>query len=59
MRLLTRREIIKIWSKQPKHMLDSKCCPICRDILEENSDGYCCLNDECPQDNISKGEIDQ
>jgi hypothetical protein len=45
--LLKRREIIMIWSKQPEEMLDSYCCPSCRDILHEKDGLYTCRNEFC------------
>lgn len=57
MKLLTRQEIINEWSKQPEHILNCKCCPVCRDILDEYPDRYFCLNDECPQGYILKSEV--
>jgi len=33
MALLTRREILETWKKQSDEILDSYCCPSCRDIL--------------------------
>lgn len=42
-KLLTRKEIIDIWSKQPKEYLESYCCPNCRDLL---NDEYICKNCE-------------
>ena len=56
MKLLTRRQIIEIWQQQPDEMLDSFCCPICRDILHEVSDRYFCLNEDCPQGYILKSQ---
>jgi hypothetical protein len=42
----------KEWSKQSDEMLDSYCCPSCRDILtkEPDGDGYSCKNADCTLD---------
>jgi hypothetical protein len=54
-KLLTRRDIIKIWQKSNSY-LDSYCCPNCRDILSKISDHkYVCENFHC---NISNNIID-
>lgn len=58
MRLLTRRQIIEEWNKQTDEMLDSKCCPVCRDLLHEYGDRYFCENRECSQSYILKSEVD-
>ena len=59
MKLLTRRQIIEEWIKQPDNHLDnSYCCPKCRDILYEYGDRYFCENEDCSQDFILKSEID-
>ena len=58
MKLLTRRQIIEIWNKQPDEMLDSKCCPKCRSLLHEYGDRYFCENDNCNQGYILKDEVD-
>lgn len=45
--LMTRREIISLWSKS-KEYLDSLCCPNCRDILYEDENGeWECRNFLC------------
>ena len=46
-KLLTRKEIIELWSKQPENILNSYCCPSCRDIMEETEDAYICRNTGC------------
>ena len=33
MKLLTRRQIIEEWKKQPDEMLDTLCCPQYRNLL--------------------------
>jgi len=33
-KLLTRKEVITIWKKQPEEMLNLYVCPNCRDLLE-------------------------
>jgi hypothetical protein len=57
MKLLTRRQIIEEWNKQSDKMKDSKCCPACRDILDEYRDGFICMNRKCHQEYIKKSEI--
>jgi len=46
-RLFTRREIIDIWSKQSNEKLDSKVCPMCRNILDKKNGVYFCNNLDC------------
>ena len=46
MKLYTRRDIIKIWTEQEKH-LDDYTCPNCRDILESDNTHYWCKNNWC------------
>ena len=58
MKLLTRREIIALWQKQPDVMLDSLCCPNCRDILFEDEDSYFCDNIHCEFGHVLKSEVD-
>jgi hypothetical protein len=57
MKLLTRRQIIEEWQKQSDEMLDSFCCPKCRDILYEYADRYFCENEYCVQEFILKSEV--
>ena len=48
MKLLTRREIIEIWRRQPNHMKAQYCCPSCRDILTKMTNGkFMCNNEFC------------
>ena len=54
MKLLTRKEIIEIWSKPPSLFLNSFCCPSCRDILDEDKNMYRCTNDKCLEDYFIK-----
>ena len=56
-RLLTRRQIIEMWQKQPSEMLDSYCCPQCRNILLHYVDRYICENRDCPQEYILESEV--
>lgn len=56
-RLLTRRQIIEEWNKQRDEYLDSLCCPVCRNILEEHPDRYICFNDNCKQEYILKSKV--
>ena len=56
-RLLTRRQIINEWQRQPEDKLDSVCCPVCRDLLHEQADRYFCLNENCSQGFILKSEV--
>lgn len=58
MKLLTRKQIIDEWLKQPEEILHSVCCPLCRNILDEYPDRYLCLNEDCMQGYILKSEID-
>lgn len=58
MKLLTRKEIIDIWVKQPSLMLASYCCPSCRDLLDEEGEYYYCNNDMCREDVFYKGDIE-
>lgn len=58
MKLLTRKEIIDEWNKQSEEMLNSKCCPVCRNILHEYGDRYFCENRECLQSYILKSEVE-
>jgi len=47
MKALRRKEIIEAWQKNPR-FLEMFCCPDCRDILLENSDGDLqCINQRC------------
>ena len=47
MRALRRKEIIEAWQRDRRY-LDDYCCPDCRDILLENSDGNLeCTNQTC------------
>lgn len=57
MKLLTRRQIIEEWNKQSDELLDSFCCPNCRDILYEYADRYICENEDCSQGFILKKDI--
>jgi hypothetical protein len=57
MKLLTRRQIMEEWNKQSDEMLDSFCCPNCRDILHELDDRYFCKNKHCHQLGILKSKI--
>ena len=60
--LLTRKEIIKLWEKQKKEILNSYCCPSCRSVLfKYNSDSiyssdakeyYYCHYNDCKHYNI-------
>jgi len=48
MKLLTRKEIIEIWRRQPNHIKAQYCCPSCRDILTKLKDGkFVCDNQSC------------
>jgi hypothetical protein len=47
LKVLTRREIVDLWEKQPGCILDSYCCPGCRDILSEIDGVYKCDNILC------------
>jgi hypothetical protein len=58
MGLLTRKQIIEEWKKQTPDLLNSFCCPDCRDILIRENDeniphgaSLRCFNDMC--ENIS------
>jgi len=59
--LLTRREIIEQWQKQDDSILDSFCCPNCREVLISNYDGsgLLCDNPACPFTCIEKSEIER
>lgn len=53
MKAKTRREIIEIWSNQEAKLLDSFCCPYCRDILSRNKEGNLyCDNMQCQSDDV-------
>jgi len=56
-KLLTRKQIIDIWLEQPDEMLNTVCCPQCRNLLHEFSDRYFCENENCTQGYILKSEI--
>jgi len=58
MKLLTRRQIIEEWAKQPDEMLDTLCCPQCRNLLHEYGDRYFCKNRDCSQGYILKTEVE-
>ena len=46
--VLTRRQVIEMWSHQVDRHLDSPVCPECRDILLEDSEGrFFCGNGNC------------
>ena len=46
--VLTRREVIEMWEKQPASILDSPVCPDCRDILfKKENDTWFCGNRNC------------
>ena len=45
--LLTRREVIELWRKQSETMLDTYCCPVCRDLMAEIEKSYVCKNMSC------------
>ena len=47
MKLLTRKELMKIWSKQSDTHLNAYTCPNCRDLLVQNGDSYVCINGDC------------
>jgi hypothetical protein len=48
MKLLTRKEIIEIWSRQSNEMLNAFYCPECRDLLTTDKNGELyCLNTMC------------
>jgi len=48
MDVLTRREVIEIWSRQNDELLDSPVCPNCHDLLVKKSDGaWFCENGNC------------
>lgn len=47
MKLLTRKEIIEIWSKQSDTHLNTYTCPNCRDLLVQKGDSYVCINGDC------------
>lgn len=57
MKLLTRKQLIDIWSKQSFEQLNSFCCPKCRDLLLEYPTHFFCLNEECSQEYILKHEV--
>lgn len=44
---MTRREIIKTWNEQSDSMLDSQCCPYCKDILTNSGAYLMCENVKC------------
>jgi hypothetical protein len=46
-------------NKQSDEMLDSFCCPNCRDILLEYADRYFCENEDCSQGFILKKDIEK
>ncbi len=58
--LLTRKEIIKLWEKQKKEILNSYCCPSCRSVLFKynidyiypSENYYYCHNIDCKNYNI-------
>jgi len=59
-KLLTRKEVIEIWSKQSEVFLNSFCCPNCRDILfyygfRENE--YYCKNCDITFERIPNEQI--
>lgn len=39
-KVMTRREIINSWIVQPEPMLNSPCCPNCRDLLDKDIDEH-------------------
>jgi hypothetical protein len=46
--VLTRRQVMELWSHQTTRSLDSPVCPNCRDILVEDSQGLLfCANSSC------------
>ena len=47
--VLTRREVIEMWEKQPASILDSPACPDCHNILfkGEKNDTWFCGNRNC------------
>jgi hypothetical protein len=47
MKALTRKEIIEIWKEQPDDLLNSFCCPNCRDLLFNYSGTLMCRNSDC------------
>lgn len=65
MKLLTRRQIIQIWGKQSDEILDSFCCPNCRDVLEEriyvedNTTCLVCSNITCSFSRVLKSEVEK
>ncbi len=49
-KLLTRQNIIDMWSTQPEELKNHYCCPNCRDLLylnDEENDFYFCYNHQC------------
>jgi uncharacterized protein YbaR (Trm112 family) len=54
MKLLKRNEIIEIWDQQNKDILNSFCCPSCRDILvyDQETNSYLCFNSLCLIDEL-------
>lgn len=61
-RLLTRREVIELWSNPESCFLDYFVCPDCRDILFLGPKGLECRNHSClnteifPVDDIFDGK---
>ena len=56
-RLLKRRQVIKLWNRQGDKHLNSLCCPYCRDLLEENDEHYECNNMFCDFDTVRKEDV--
>jgi ribosomal protein L37AE/L43A len=59
MKLLTRRQIIKQWEKQEDKILDSFCCPNCRDILSyrKEDNKFICINPACGFSGIDANDV--
>ena len=58
-RLLTRFEIIELWNNQDEIMLNTYCCPNCRDLLFDHEflgiakyGDYYCHNKDCANYNL-------
>jgi hypothetical protein len=50
MKLLTRQEVIEIWSNQTPEFLNAYVCSNCRDILDMISDSkFVCINMKCAE----------
>ena len=58
-RLLTRKDIIELWLKQPTEALDTFCCPNCRDLLRATEEGHYCSNCDIMWLTDPKGTINE